>query len=137
MDPSPAHRRRRRSQADCDSIVVWSEHMKTGKVRALGVSGATRSAALPNVPTISEAGLPGFETANWLGVLGPARLPAEVVARLSKDLKTVMADPEMRQQMVAVGADPIYSTPAEFSEIIRKDIAKWAAVVKATGARLD
>lgn len=120
-----------------DSIVVWSEHIRSGKVRALGVSGATRTAALPNVPTIAEAGLPGFETANWLGVLGPARLPADVVARVSADLKTAMADPELRQQMVAVGVDPVYSTPAEFAEIIRKDIVKWAAVVKATGARVD
>jgi tripartite-type tricarboxylate transporter receptor subunit TctC len=120
-----------------DSVVVWSEHMKTGKVRALGVSGAARTAALPNVPTIAEAGLPGFETANWLGVLGPARTPPEVVARLSAELKTAMADPELRQQMVAVGVDPVYSTPAEFAEIIRKDIVKWAAVVKATGARID
>jgi tripartite-type tricarboxylate transporter receptor subunit TctC len=120
-----------------DSIVVWSEHLKSGKVRALGVSGATRSAALPNVPTIAEAGLPGFETANWLGVLAPARTPPEVVARLSAELKVAMADAEMRQLLIGLGVDPIYSTPQEFAEVIRKDIAKWAAVVKATGAKLD
>jgi tripartite-type tricarboxylate transporter receptor subunit TctC len=120
-----------------DSIVVWSEHLKSGKVRALGVSGATRSAALPNVPTIAEAGLPGFETANWLGVLAPARTPPEVVARLSAELKVAMADAEMRQLLIGLGVDPIYSTPQEFADVIRKDIAKWAAVVKATGAKLD
>ena len=120
-----------------DSIVVWSEHLKSGKVRALGVSGAARSAALPNVPTIAEAGLPGFETANWLGVLAPARTPPEVVARLSAELKVAMADAEMRQLLIGLGVDPIYSTPQEFADVIRKDIAKWAAVVKATGAKLD
>jgi tripartite-type tricarboxylate transporter receptor subunit TctC len=120
-----------------DSIVVWSEHMKSGKVRALGVSGAARSAALPNVPTIAEAGLPGFETANWLGVLAPARTPPEVISRLSAELKVAMADAEMRQLLIGLGVDPMYSTPQEFAEIIRKDIVKWAAVVKATGAKLD
>ncbi len=120
-----------------DSIVVWSEHIKTGKVRALGVSSAARTAALPGVPTIAEAGLAGFDVANWLGVLAPARTPPEVIARLSAELKIAMADAEMRQLLIGVGVDPVYSTPAEFAEIIRKDIVKWAAVVKATGARID
>ena len=120
-----------------DSIVVWTEHIKTGKVRALGVSSAQRSAALPNVPTIAEAGLAGFDVANWLGVLAPAKTSPAIVAKLNAELRTAMTDPEMRQQMAAVGVDPATSTPQEFGDIIRKDIAKWAAVVKATGARLD
>ena len=120
-----------------DSIVVWTEHIKTGKVRALGVSSAQRSAALPNVPTIAEAGLPGFDVANWLGVLAPAKTPAAIVAKLNAELRAAMTDPDMRQQMLAVGVDPAAGTPQEFGDIIRKDIAKWAAVVKATGARLD
>jgi|CXWL01.1.fsa_nt_gi tripartite-type tricarboxylate transporter receptor subunit TctC len=120
-----------------DSIVVWSDHIKTGKVRALGVSSIARSGALPNVPTISEAGLPGFDVANWLGVLVPARTPPAVIARLNAAIKAAMADADMRQQMTAVGIDPTFSTPEAFGEIIRTDIAKWAAVVKATGARVD
>lgn len=120
-----------------DSIVVWSDHIKTGKVRALGVSSAQRSAALPNVPSIAEAGLPGFDVANWLGVLAPAKTPAAIVAKLNAELRSAMTDPDMRQQMAAVGVDPATSTPQEFGDIIRKDIAKWAVVVKATGARLD
>lgn len=120
-----------------DSIVVWTEHIKTGKVRALGVSSPARTPALPNVPTIAESGLPGFDVANWLGVLAPARTPPDIVARLSAELKVAMADPAIRQQMVAAGIDVVYSTPAEFAETIRKDIAKWAVVIKATGARVD
>ena len=120
-----------------DSIVVWSDHIKTGKVRALGVSSAQRSAALPNVPSIAEAGLPGFDVANWLGVLAPAKTPAAIVAKLNAELRSAMTDPDMHQQMAAVGVDPATSTPQEFGDIIRKDIAKWAVVVKATGARLD
>lgn len=124
-----------------DSIVVWSEHIRTGKVRALGVSSLARTPALPNVPTIAEAGavvnLRGFDVANWLGVLAPARTPPDVVARLSAELKATMADPAVRQQMTAVGIDAVYSTPSEFAETIRKDIAKWAVVIKATGAKVD
>ena len=120
-----------------DSIVVWTEYIKSGKVRALGVSSAARSGALPNVPTIAEAGLPGFDVANWLGVLAPAHTPPAIVARLNAELKIAAADPEMRQQLVAAGIDPMYSSPEAFGDIIRKDIAKWAAVVKSSGARLD
>ena len=120
-----------------DSIVVWSDHIKAGKVRALGVSSLARSSALPSTPTIAEAGLPGFDVANWLGVLAPARTPHAVVQRLNAEIKLAMADADMRQQLAAVGIDPAYSTPEAFAGIIRQDIAKWAAVVKATGAKID
>ena len=120
-----------------DSIVVWTEYIRSGKVRALGVSSAARSGALPNVPTIAEAGLPGFDVANWLGVLAPAHTPPAIVARLNAELKIAAADAEMRQQLIAAGIDPMYSSPEAFGEIIRKDIAKWAAVAKSSGARLD
>jgi tripartite-type tricarboxylate transporter receptor subunit TctC len=120
-----------------DSIVAWGDHIKTGKVRALGVTSPRRSAALPDVPTIAESGLVGFDVANWLGVLAPAGTPKEVIARLNAEIKTAMADPEMQRQLVAVGIDPAYSTPEAFAELIRADIAKWAKVVKASGARAD
>ncbi len=120
-----------------DSIVVWSDHIKTGRVRALGVSSLARSGALPGVPPIAESGLSGFDVANWLGVLAPARTPREIVLRLNSEIKTAMADAEMRQQLIAVGIDPIHSTPEAFAETIQQDIAKWAVVVKASGARVD
>jgi tripartite-type tricarboxylate transporter receptor subunit TctC len=120
-----------------DSIVAWGDHIKTGKVRALGVTSPRRSAALPDVPTIAESGLVGFDVANWLGVLAPAGTPKEVIARLNAEIKTAMADPEMQRQLVAVGIDPTYSTPEAFAELIRADIAKWTKVVKASGARAD
>jgi tripartite-type tricarboxylate transporter receptor subunit TctC len=120
-----------------DSIVVWRDHIQQGKVRALGVASLQRSAALPQVPAIADQGLPGFDVANWLGVLVPAGTPAAVIQRLNAELKTAMTDPAMRQQMTAVGIDATHSSPEEFGAIIRKDMAKWAAVVKATGAKLD
>ena len=120
-----------------DSIVAWGDHIKTGKVRALGVTSPRRSGALPDVPTIAESGLAGFDVANWLGVLAPAGTPKEVIARLNAEIKVAMADPDMQRQLAAVGIDPTYSTPDAFAELIRADIAKWAKVVKASGARAD
>ena len=120
-----------------DSIVAWGDHIKAGKVRALGVTSPRRSAALPDVPTIAESGLAGFDVANWLGVLAPAGTPKEVIARLNAEIKVAMADPEMQRQLVAAGIDPTYSTPEAFAELIRADIAKWAKIVKASGARAD
>jgi tripartite-type tricarboxylate transporter receptor subunit TctC len=120
-----------------DSIVAWGDHIKTGKVRALGVTSLRRSAALPDVPTIAESGLAGFDVANWLGVLAPAGTPKDTIARLNAEIRIAMADAEMQRQLVAVGIDPAYSTPEAFAELIRADIAKWAKVVKASGARAD
>jgi len=120
-----------------DSIVAWGDHIKTGKVRALGVTSLRRSAALPDVPTIAESGLAGFDVANWLGVLAPAGTPKDAIARLNAEIRIAMADAEMQRQLVAVGIDPTYSTPEAFAELIRADIAKWAKVVKASGARAD
>ena len=120
-----------------DSIVVWSDHIKAGRVRALGVSSLARSDALPGVPSISESGLNGFDVANWLGVLAPARTPRDIVQRLNNEIQTAMADGEMRRQLAAVGIEPMYSTPEAFAETIRRDVARWAIVVKASGARID
>jgi tripartite-type tricarboxylate transporter receptor subunit TctC len=120
-----------------DSIVAWGDHIKTGKVRALGVTSLRRSAALPDVPTIAESGLAGFDVANWLGVLAPAGTPKDAIARLNAEIRIAMADAEMQRQLVAVGIDPTYSTPEAFAELIRAYIPKWAKVVRASGARAD
>ena len=120
-----------------DSIVAWGDHIKTGKVRALGVTSLRRSAALPDVPTIAESGLAGFDVANWLGVLAPAGTPKDAIARLNAEIRIAMADAEMQRQLVAVGIDPTYSTPEALAELIRADIPKWAKVVRASGARAD
>ena len=120
-----------------DSIAVYSDHIKTGKVRALGVTSLQRTAALPGVPTIAESGLAGFDVSNWLGVLAPAKTPKEIVARLNSEIRTAMADPEIRKQLAAVGIEALYSTPEAFGETIRIEIAKWGKVVKASGTTID
>jgi tripartite-type tricarboxylate transporter receptor subunit TctC len=120
-----------------DTVSVHVENVNAGKLRALGVTSAKRTPSLPNVPTIAEAGLPGFDVSIWLGVLAPAKTPPDVVARLNSEIRKVMAEPEMKAQLAKAGIDPLTSTPDEFAATIKSDMAKWGKVVKASGARVD
>jgi len=120
-----------------DTVSVHVENVNAGKLRALGVTSAKRTPSLPNVPTIAEAGLPGFDVSIWLGVLAPAKTPPDVVARLNSEIRKVMAEPEMKAQLLKAGIDPMTSTPDEFTATIKADTAKWSKVVKASGARVD
>jgi len=112
-------------------------HVKAGRLRALAVGTLARSAAYPELPTIAESGYPGFEARAWQGIAGPAGLPPEIVRQLNAAISKVMALPEVRQRLVEGGLDPIVSTPQEFGEFIRAEIAKWSKVAKDVGARVD
>jgi tripartite-type tricarboxylate transporter receptor subunit TctC len=107
--------------------------VKTEKLRALGVTGTKRWPQLPEVPTLAEVGIPGYETYNFFGILAPAGTPAPVIARLNAELVAIMKDPAMRAWMQERGAEAASSTPEEFAAYIRKDLAKWARVVKEVG----
>ncbi len=120
-----------------DTIAVQTQNIATGKLRALAVTGPRRSPLLPEVPTAQEAGLKGFDVTIWFGVLAPAGTPAPVVERLNREITAVMASEEMRKRMQADGAEARTTTPAEFAALIRQDTAKWAPVVKTSGATLD
>jgi len=120
-----------------DTISVQTQNIAAGKVRALAVTGPKRSPLLPEVPTAQEAGLKGFDVTIWFGVLAPAGTPAPIIARLNREVVTVMATDEMRKRMQADGAEARTSTPAEFAALIKQDTAKWAPVIKASGATLD
>lgn len=111
--------------------------VRAGRVRALAVTSLQRSPALPNLPTIAETGVPGYDVATWYGVLAPAGVPRPIVARLNKEIVTILMTPEVRQHLQDDGANVIASTPAAFEKMMRIEVAKWAKVVKATGARLD
>ena len=111
--------------------------IKAGKVRPLGTSGAKRSAQLPNVPTIAEAGLPGFEVNVWYGLFAPRATPARTLDKIAADVTTLLRTPEMRERFVALGVDAEGGTPAEFSAYFRGDIERWRKVVKAAGVQAD
>ena len=111
--------------------------IKAGKLRALAVTSASRAAALPDVPTIAESGLPGFEASSWFGILAPAGTPHEVVAKLNGAVAAWLATPEAKEKLLAQGAIAAGGTPEAFAKHIDSETAKWAKVVKASGAHID
>jgi tripartite-type tricarboxylate transporter receptor subunit TctC len=108
-----------------------------GKVRALAISGAKRSAAMPDVPTIIEAGVPGFEATSWYCVVAPGGTPKPVIDRLNGEIVKALNTPEMRQKLADDGAEVEPSTPSELARFVHAEIAKWAKAVKDSGARID
>jgi tripartite-type tricarboxylate transporter receptor subunit TctC len=111
------------------------QHVRAGKLKALATTGAQRTEALPELPTVAEAGLPGYEAVGWFGLLAPAATPRPLVERLSADSNRVLAEREVRARMAALGADPSGNTPAEFARFIRDDQAKWAKLMREAGIR--
>ncbi len=110
-------------------------HMQAGRVRGLAISTATRSPAAPQLPTIAEAGVPGFDASIWQGLLAPARTPAALVARLNREAVSALQSSEVKEQLRAQGIEATPSTPAEFGAFIKAEIARWAQVIKAAGAK--
>jgi tripartite-type tricarboxylate transporter receptor subunit TctC len=112
-------------------------HVKSGKLRVLAVNSSKRSAGLPDVPTIDESGFPGFDLSSWFGMVGPAGLPHDIAVRLQREIARALAIPEMREKFIQQGADPVGNTPEEFGEFMRAETAKWAKLVKESGAKAD
>ncbi|MFN7085374.1 MAG: Bug family tripartite tricarboxylate transporter substrate binding protein [Burkholderiales bacterium] len=110
-------------------------HVRSGKLRALATTGAKRTPATQDVPTIAESGFPKFEATSWFGVLAPAQTPRPVIARLNADIVKTLQQPEVVQKLHAVGFEIVTSTPEEFAAYIKSEIGKWAKVVKAAGIR--
>jgi tripartite-type tricarboxylate transporter receptor subunit TctC len=120
-----------------EGLNTMTPHAKSGRVRSLGVSGAKRSEALPDVPTIAEAGVPGYEATTWNGIVAPAGIPRAVLARLNAALTKSLTSPTLRERFAAIGADPSPSTPEAFAAFIRSENEKWRDVVKRSGAKVD
>ncbi len=110
---------------------------QAGKVRAIGISSPQRLPAYPDIPTIAESGLPGFEVTAWGGIIGPASMPKEIVNRLNAEIRTALASAAVRDRFKTLGAEPAPSTPEEFLELSRRETVKWAKIVKFSGARID
>lgn len=120
-----------------DSITSARPHIQAGKLMALGVTSARRSSALPDVPTLAEAGVPGYEVSPWFAVFAPAGTPADVVARLNKALTTALRQPEIVRKLESVGAEPVGSTPQALAEHLHKELLRWGALIQERGIRLD
>jgi len=111
--------------------------IQAGKLRALGVTTARRSASVPDLPTVSEAGVPGFEAITWHGVVVPAATPAPLIERLNRDIVGALAQPDLRERLAALGAELHAGTPREFADYIAREIPKWSKVVRDSGARIE
>ncbi len=111
--------------------------VEAGKLKALSFSGQKRSALLPNVPTVAESGIPGFEAALWAGVLAPAKMSKPLVARIQADLKQVMNMPDVRERMLKLGVDVVASQPEEFDRFMRSELVKWGGVAKQAGVKAN
>jgi tripartite-type tricarboxylate transporter receptor subunit TctC len=120
-----------------DLVLTAAPHVKSGAVRGLAVTGAKRSSALPELPTVAESGVPGYEVSAWFGIFAPAGVPQPLVQRLNAEFVKALQQPDLRQRLASQGAEPLTSTPDEFATYLRAEIAKWAKVVKDSGMKVD
>lgn len=112
-------------------------HVKSGKLKALAVTGAARPPGLPQVPTFAEAGLPGYDMSGWYGILAPARTPRDIVEKISADMAVILAMPDISDRLVSQGAEPFISTPDQFAGMIRSEVARYAKIVKAASIKVE
>ena len=120
-----------------DAVTAMKGHVDSGQVRALATTGMARSAVLPDMPTVNEAGVPGYEATIWLGIMAPAGTPPEIVAKLNAEIGKIIARPAIREAWAKQGAAPMAMTPAAFTTYLRGDIDKWAKVVEKSGAKVQ
>jgi tripartite-type tricarboxylate transporter receptor subunit TctC len=112
-------------------------HVKAGRLRALAISSAKRSAAAPELPTVAESGMPGYESGTWFGMFAPAGTPREIISRLNGEINKIVATAEMKSRLVAQGADPISVTPEQFRAFVKNELARWGKIVKTVGIKVD
>jgi len=112
-------------------------HARSGKLRALAVTGTQRSAAAPELPTVAESGLPGYEAYSWFGMFGPAKMPPAVVNKLNAEVNSALKQPGVRERLTSLGADALIMTPRELGAYVETEIAKWGRIIKASGAKAE
>jgi len=120
-----------------DAITTMAPNVRAGKLKAFGTTGKARSPVLPDVPTVSEAGVPGYEAVIWLGIMAPAATPKPIVERLNAEIRKVVNNAEVKDAWAKQGAAPMNMSPDEFGQYMKEDIAKWANIVKISGAKVD
>ncbi len=120
-----------------DSVLTSTPHVKAGKLRALATTGLKRSTVLPDIPTMAETVLPGFEINTWFGLVAPAKTPREIIAKLNQAVVKGLLNAEMRERLLAQGIEPVGNSPAEFTQLMREELPKWGKIAKISGAKLD
>ena len=120
-----------------DTPAAGLPHIRAGKLKALAVTSAKRTAIAPDIPTIAESGVPGYEALSWFAMYGPAKMPKEIVTRINTEVVKVLHLPEIQKRFADLGAEPVGNSPEEFAAYLKSEMAKWAKVVKDCGARLD
>jgi tripartite-type tricarboxylate transporter receptor subunit TctC len=124
-------------QLTMDNIPVYLPQAKAGKIRALAVSSPQRAAAAPDIPTVAEAGVPGFEAVSWFGLVAPAKTPKTIVDKLAAETQRILRLPDVNQRIVALGAQPVGGTPKEYADFIRSEIQKWQKVIRSAGVKIE
>jgi len=119
------------------SVPTLIGHIRSGKMRAIAVTSQKRVADLPSVPTVAESGYKGFDAVTWFGVVGPAALPKDVIAKLNAAFNKAIETPDVKKKLDDQGADVMGGTPEQFGKLIREDIVRWGRVVKESGAKVD
>ena len=120
-----------------NNAVPLTPYVKAGRIRAIAVSGPARLPSLPEVPTFTEAGLPGYEVKSWQGILAPARTPNVIIDKLSQEIARILRTPEVKDNLVTMGADPFVSTPPQFAELIKTDLVKYAKLIREAKIKLE
>jgi len=119
------------------NTLVVLPNMRSGRVRGLGITSVKRSGMAPDLPTIAESGFPGFESGTWYGMMAPARTPRDMITRLSGAVMRIVRLADVREKLIAQGAEPLTGTPAQMGEFVRSEIARWGKVAKAAGIRVE
>ena len=120
-----------------NNLISAVPNVQAGRLRALAVTGSARTAALPQLPTVAEAGVPGYEASTWYAMFAPPATPPQIVERLHRDVAATVKSPEIRKQLAVVGIDPVGGTPVELAKYLRSEMVKWGKVAKASGAKAD
>ena len=126
-----------RVQMMFSNLLTAMPHVRAGKLRAIAISSATRSPQAPQLPTVAESGVPGFDVTPWYGVLGPAALPPAITAKLNAEMSGIIKTPDMQERFVAHGVDLVSSTPEQFAALIKTEAPKWRKIVQESGAKVD
>ena len=120
-----------------DAIPATLPHIKSGKLRGLGIATLTRSPLLPDLPTIAESGYPGFEAVGWIGIVAPARTPDAVLDKLNREIVRLLNEPDVKERLNALAFTPVGSSRSEYAAFIKSEIAKWGKAIKESGAKAE